>query len=177
MESLDSKKIQQSDLILIIKDAGEQILTLFTLDKLKWVSYVLAFTLIGITGLHAIPKRLLTFIIRFFFPWLAAFFYFNFAVTGLLHIILVGFAFVLAGIWLLEWGAELFYICSGDLYYFWHGDTDEETSLNVNFNTMFALVSLILVFHQFVFTHYTEIPFLPEAINLVLQLYSYLPTF
>lgn len=166
MSSFESEKLNQSNLVLLFKDALEQLASFFSIERLKWYGKLLKFIFFGYLGFQHFPHEFGMFFKRLFFPIIAVFLYFNITGDGLINLLATLAALVIAIFWLFGWFNELYETCVAE---YSHHKFQPITGL--------ALSALVLVFYQALYVHYPEIPYSQEAIDFILKLYSYLPTF
>ncbi len=180
MDSRISDKLNQNNFSLIIEDALKRVRLLFTVERIIWLALLIYFSIFSFLGLHLIRHHFGQFMIRLLFPWVIAFLYFNVSLEGIPYLLSMALIVILSIVWSLFWIIELLTLCKGE-YRIWEADKweDDENDYDYLFSakTSWILTSLVILFYQFVYLHYTSIPFLTEISDGIIHLYSFLPVY
>lgn len=179
METIDTNKLNQNNLSLIIDVISKRLYLLFKIERLLWFGMIVYYTIFGFLGLHLIRHHFGLFLIRLLFPWIIVFLHFNVLVEGNVHLIFLGMEVALGFIWILFWITELFFLSKGK-YKIWEADKweyDNSYSYLFSAKTSWLLTSSVILLYQYIYINYASIPFSEDIINGILHLYSYLPIY
>lgn len=187
MSYIASDKLDRNDLYVIIAGLFSELRKAFNFANLKWlVVYALTIHLSGFGFSDFLWGRVFKGFLYLFSPFVLIWLYFNVHSSGMILSLLHWGLFIVI-LW--KWGkntvVHLFMVCAGYEVTVvpeegdeWHYENEEGAPVWHAFwgDHMLALIALTLLYYQFIYINWSDLPFIPYLVAGIQSLLKVLPS-
>ena len=183
MTATQSEEMNKSAILLVLRAWLGSLVGIFRLQNLKWFAFYIYSIHLGYFGFTELFTGYISKGLRFFlYPWIAFFLYYRIHPDSQLLMFIIRLATLyFAGHWILHAIVTFFKTCTGTLdvtphKHIYDEDVEwREMSHSFEGEISMAILAITLIYYQYLFLHYEDIPVAAAIVDGFKQLLNLIP--